>query len=101
MRAIALALVISLTAQAQEADVVEVREARIATPANEILDVQGGIYLSPAGSASVAKKIVSQEQQLKTLEAERQHPLVMVAIAVAVALGAGAGGFALARATSK
>lgn len=96
MRALfAAALVLAGTARAQEADpdVVEVAEARIATPAREILDVQGGIYLSPSGSSQIARKIVSQEQEIKTLKAEKVHPIVVVAIALGGAIAAGLGGF--------
>ncbi|MFN3077369.1 MAG: hypothetical protein ABT940_10895 [Alphaproteobacteria bacterium] len=100
-RLIALALVVSLTARAQEADVIEVREARIATPANEILDVQGGIYLSPSGSSQIARKIVSQEQEIKTLKAENVHPIVVVAIALGGAIAAGLGGFFAGKAAAK
>lgn len=96
MRAlVAAALVLASQARAQDADadVVEVREARIATPANEILDVQGGVYLSPAGSAQIARKLVSQEQEVKSLKAEKLHPAVVVAIALGGAIAAGLGGF--------
>jgi hypothetical protein len=100
-RLVALALVVSLTARAQEVDVIEVREARIATPANEILDVQGGIYLSPSGSASVAKKIVVQEAEIKSLKEKEMSPTLVVVIAVVGALGAGLGGFFAGKAAAK
>jgi hypothetical protein len=94
MKAIfAIVLLLAGTVRAEDTEVVEVREARIATPANEILDVQGGIYLSPAGSSQVARKIVQQEQEIKTLEAQKMHPAVIVAIAIAGAAAAGLGGF--------
>ena len=94
MRALLLAaLVVASAARAEDADVLEVAEARIATPNRDIVDVQGGVYLSPTGSAQIARKIVQQEQEIKTLQAEKMHPLVVVAIAVAGAVAAGVGGF--------
>lgn len=92
MKAVALATLLSAVALAESPDggIVDVETARILTPSGQLLDVDGGAWLSTDTLLRVARdreRLRAENEELKRVPPPPSVPWVVVAFVAGVALG--------------
>ncbi len=91
LKAVALALLLSFGAQAQDRAVLEVKDGTLRTVAGDVVEVAGGAYLPSATLIEVASEVAALRAEVRVL---REPDVKLIALCVGLVVTGIAAGYA-------